>query len=151
VARQAELAPTVEERLRLEIDLAQRLASAGRLPEADALWNALGARVDGLPESATKIQALVARTAFVERTRGFDKARASWDGLIARYPWSLGVIEDRIDFLRRNGHADAARQALEDATARAADGHLVPLLTRLISDRSRRRISPGPRAPSIAC
>ena len=49
-------------------DLAQRLASAGRLPEADALWNALGARVDGLPESATKIQALVARTAFVERT-----------------------------------------------------------------------------------
>ena len=133
VARQAELAPTIEERLRLEIDLAQRLASAGRLPEADALWNALGARVDGLPESATKIQALVARTAFVERTRGFDKARASWDGLITRYPWSLGVIEDRIDFLRRNGHADAARQALEDATARAAEGHLVPLLTRLIS------------------
>ena len=31
VARQAELAPTAEERLRLEIDLAQRLASSGRV------------------------------------------------------------------------------------------------------------------------
>lgn len=133
VARQAELAPTIEERLRLEIDLAQRLAGAGRVPEADALWNSLGARVEALPESAAKIQALVARTAFVERTRGFDKARASWDGLIARYPWSLGVIEDRIDFLRRGGQPEAARQALEDATMRAAEGHLVPLLTRLIS------------------
>ncbi len=134
VARQAELAPTLEERLRLEIDLAQRLAGAGRVPEADALWNSLGARIEALPESASKIQALVSRAAFVERNGGFEKARASWDGLIAKYPWSLGVIEDRIAFLRRHGHAEEARQALEEATARAAPGHLVPLLTRLISE-----------------
>ncbi len=134
VARRAELAPTVEERLRLEIDLAQRFASAGRQAEADALWVTLGGRIDGMPESASKIQALVARASFVERTRGFEPARTSWDGLIAKYPWSLGVIEDRVQFLRRNGRADDARQALEDATVRAASGHLVPLLARLISE-----------------
>jgi len=134
VARQAELAPTVEERLRLEIDLAQRLASAGRMGDAFALWLALSTRIDALPESASKIQALVARATFVERNAGFEKARASWDALIAAYPWSLGVIEDRIHFLRRSGHADEARQALEDATVRAAEGHLVPLLMRLVSE-----------------
>ena len=134
VARQAELAPTVEERLRLEIDLAQRLASAGRVPEANALWNTLDARIETLPDSAAKIKALVSRAEFVERSGGFEKARASWEGLITKYPWSLGVIEDRASFLRRNGHADEARQALEDATARAAEGHLVPLLTRLVSE-----------------
>lgn len=134
VARQAEQAPTIEERLRLEIDLAQRLAAASRLSEADALWNALGARVEGLPESAVKIQALVAHAAFVERTRGFVKASASWNALLTRYPWSLGVIEDRIAFLRRNGHAEDARRALEEATVRAADGRRAPLLTRLITE-----------------
>ncbi len=134
VARQAELAPTVEERLRLEIDLAQRLASSGRVGEANALWNTLGARVETLPDSASKIKALVSRAEFIERNGGFEPARASWDGLIAKYPWSLGVIEDRAAFLRRNGRADEARQAIEDATSRAAEGHLVPLLTRLISE-----------------
>jgi len=134
VARQAELAPTIEERLRLEIDLAQRLASEGRMGEADVLWNALSTRIETLPESASKIQALVARAAFVERNRGFEKARGSWDVLIGKYPWSLGVIEDRIAFLRRHGRAVEARQALEEATVRAATGHLVPLLTRLVSE-----------------
>lgn len=134
VARQADLAPTIEERLRLEIDLAQRLASAGRVPEANALWNTLGERIEALPESASKIKALASRAAFVERNGGFEKARVSWDGLVAKYPWSLGVIEDRVTFLRRNGHADEARQALEDAASRAAEGHLVPLLTRLVSE-----------------
>jgi hypothetical protein len=134
VARQAEIAPTLEERLRLEIDLAQRLASEGRGEEASALWNTLGTRVDAMPDSATKIKALASRAAFLERNRGFEPARASWDGLIARYPWSLGVIEDRAAFLRRNGRADEARQAIENATAKAAPGHLVPLLTRLVSE-----------------
>ncbi len=134
VARQAELAPTVEERLRLEIDLAQRLASGGRLAEANALWNTLGARVEALPDSASKIKALVSRAAFIERNAGYEPARAAWDGLIAKYPWSLGVIEDRALFLRRNGRAEEARQAIEDATVRAAEGHLVPLLTRLVSE-----------------
>ena len=134
VARQAELAPTIEERLRLEIDLAQRLANEGRVPEADALWSSLAARIEALPESASKIKALVSRAEFVERSGGYEKARASWDGLIVKYPWSLGVIEDRASFLRRHGHAEEARQAIEDATVRAAEGHLVPLLTRLVSE-----------------
>ena len=134
VARQAELAPTIEERLRLEIDLAQRLASAGRVDEANALWITLGARVETLPDSASKIKALVSRAEFTERNGGFEKARASWDVLIAKYPWSLAVIEDRAAFLRRSGHADEARQAIEEATTRAAEGHLVPLLTRLVSE-----------------
>ena len=134
VARQAELAPTIEERLRLEIDLAQRLASSGRVAEANALWSTLGARVETLPDSASKIKALVSRAGFIERNGGFEQARASWDGLIAKYPWSLGVIEDRASFLRRNGRADEARQAIEDASTRAAEGHLVPLLTRLVSE-----------------
>ncbi|MBX7184045.1 MAG: hypothetical protein K1Y01_02775 [Vicinamibacteria bacterium] len=134
VARQAELAPTVEERLRLEIDLAQRLASSGRVAEANALWNTLGARVEALPDSASKLKALVSRAAFIERNSGYEPARASWDGLIAKYPWSLGVIEDRAFFLRRNGRAEEARQAIEDASNRAAEGHLVPLLTRLVSE-----------------
>ncbi|HQZ17182.1 MAG TPA: hypothetical protein PLD86_09950, partial [Vicinamibacteria bacterium] len=134
VARQAELAPTVEERLRLEIDLGRRLASSGRVAEANALWNTLGARIETLPDSASKIKALVSRAEFIERNGGFEPARASWDGLIAKYPWSLGVIEDRAAFLRRNGRADEARQAIEEATNRAAEGHLVPLLTRLVSE-----------------
>jgi hypothetical protein len=134
VARQAELAPTAEERLRLEIDLAQRLAGGGRVPEANTLWNTLRARIEALPDSAAKIKALAAHAQSIERNEGFEKARASWDSLIAKYPWSLGLIEDRTSFLRRNGHADEARQALEDATTRAAEGHLVPLLTRLVSE-----------------
>ncbi len=134
VARQAELAPTIEERLRLEIDLAQRLASEGRASEADSLWTSLASRIESLPESAAKIKALVSRAEFVERNRGYGQARVSWDGLLAKYPWSLGVIEDRALFLRRHGHAEEARQAIEDATLRAAEGHLVPLLTRLVSE-----------------
>lgn len=133
VAREAELAPTVEERLRLEIDLAQRLAGAGRVGEADTLWTSLASRIEGLPESAAKIQAEAAHAAFIERTAGFEKANAAWNGLIAKYPWSIGVIEDRIAFLFRNGRGDESRQALEEATTRAAEGHLVPLLTRLVS------------------
>jgi hypothetical protein len=134
VARQAELAPTIEERLRLEIDLAQRLASGGRLGEADALWQSLATRIETLPESAAKIKALVARVQFVERNSGFDKARLAWDGLIAKYPWSLGVIDDRVAFLSRHGKTQEALQALDDATVRAASGHLVPMLNRLISE-----------------
>jgi hypothetical protein len=134
VARQAELAPTIEERLRLEIDLAQRLASGGRLGEADALWQSLATRIETLPESAAKIKALVARVQFVERNSGFDKARVAWDGLNAKYPWSLGVIEDRVAFLTRHGKTQEALQALEDATVRAASGHLVPMLNRLVSE-----------------
>lgn len=134
VARQAELAPTIEERLALEVDLAQRLAKAGRTAEAEALWTAMIPRIESLPQGVAKIKTEVARAAFIETTGGFDKARASWDALVAKYPWSLGVIEDRVAFLGRNGRGDAARQALEDATARAAEGHLVPLLTRVVSE-----------------
>ncbi|MEO8359038.1 MAG: hypothetical protein ABI672_03325 [Vicinamibacteria bacterium] len=134
VARQAELAPTIEERLRLEIDLAQRLAAADRLPEADALWKSLATRIAPLPDTAPKIKAEVARVQFIERNAGFDKARVAWDSLIAKYPWSLGVIEDRVAFLSRNGKGVEARQALEDATQRAAQGHDAPLLTRLVTE-----------------
>lgn len=134
VARQAELAPTVEERLALEVDLAQRLAKAGRAAEAETLWTAMAGRIATLPAGVAKIKAEVARATFVESTGGFDKARATWDGLVAKYPWSLGVIEDRVAFLTRHGQGDAARQALEDATTRAAEGHLVPLLRRVVSE-----------------
>ena len=134
VARQADLAPTAEERLDKEIALSTRLAREGRRAEAETLWQALSVRIGGLPQSAAKIRAQVAHAAFIEQTGGKDAARSSWDRLIAQYPWSLGVIEDRIAFLRRQGKAEDARQALEDAALRAAEGHDVRLLTRLVTE-----------------
>ena len=41
------------------------------------------------------------RAAYVERTRGVDAAGRGVGELTARYPWSLGLLEDRLAFLGR--------------------------------------------------
>jgi hypothetical protein len=71
------------------------------------------------------------RAAYVERTRGADAAALEWRSLAVRYPWSLGVLEDRLDFLARVGRGAEGRRVLAEVIPRAAQGHREPLLGRL--------------------
>ena len=95
------------------------------------MWAALGPRMDALPEGAPRLRAEAERAAYVERARGVDAAAHEWARLGAKYPWSLGLLEDRLAFLLRTGRGNEERQVLEGVIARAGDGHRETLLERL--------------------
>jgi hypothetical protein len=134
LARQAELAPTAEARVDLEVRRARDLLEKGLAVEADAAWAALRARLDGLPEGAARLRAEAARAVHVERRRGVEAAAAHWRALTARYPWSLGLLEDRLAFLARSGRGEEGREVLEAVVATAGPGHREVLLERLTRD-----------------
>jgi hypothetical protein len=71
------------------------------------------------------------RAAYLERSQGPAGAAAEWERLAARYPWSLGMLEDHLAFLARVGREADGRAVLEQATVRAASGHREALLERL--------------------
>ena len=129
--RRSELALTEEERIAKEVERARFLADNGRRGEADALWANLASRIGRLPEGGPRMHAEAERAAYVERTRGVDEAAGVWRELGGRYPWSLGLLEDRLAFLARVGRGAEGREALADAASRAAAGHREDLLTRL--------------------
>jgi hypothetical protein len=131
LARRAALAPTDEERVAREIARAGYLLGKGRRAEADAAWAAVSPRVASLPEGAPRMRAEAGRAGYLERAQGPAAAAAEWERLGARYPWSLGLLEDRLAFLSRGGRGAEGRAVLEAVIPRAAPGHREPLLERL--------------------
>ncbi|BDU74199.1 hypothetical protein [Mesoterricola silvestris] len=131
MARRAELAPEEEERIRLEMDRARFLADNGRGQEADAVWAALEPRIGKLPEGSVKLRAESQRAGYLERTKGAAVAAADWRRITARYPWSLGLLDDRLAFLDRAKLPVEALDLLEQTVPRAAAGHRENLLQRL--------------------
>ena len=131
LARRAALASDAEERVTREIARASYLFANGRLAEADEAWKAVASRVATLPEGAPRMRAESERASFLERSQGSAAAALEWERLAARYPWSLGIVEDRVAFLARAGREPDARAVLEQAAARAASGHREALLERL--------------------
>jgi hypothetical protein len=133
-ARRAALAASDEQRVALEVERATFLFARGRRADADALWSTLQTRIGSLPQGAPRLHAEAERAAYLERSQGVDAAAREWQALTQRYPWSLGLLEDRLAFLARQGRGAEARQALEGVSARAASGHREALLQRLASE-----------------
>lgn len=143
LAREAALAPTEEKRIEAEIARAQFLAGCGRAAQATALWVSLGPRIDALPEGATKMHDLAAAARFAEETKG--DAHGAWTALGRRYPWSLGVFEDRLAFLFRTGRPTEGLDLLEKTAAGAAKGHQERLTERLAKESLDRGDAPRAR------
>jgi predicted Zn-dependent protease len=131
LARRSTIAPTEEERVAREVERARYLIGQGARAEADAVWAALVGRIGALPEGAPRMRAEVERCAYLERTEGAGAAATEWSRLATRYPWSLGILEDRLAFLARHGRGEEARRLLEGVVPRAGRGHREALLERL--------------------
>jgi len=131
MARRAELAPAEDERIRLEMERARFLADNGRVQEADAVWAALEPRIGKLPEGSVKLRAESQRAGYLERSKGVAAAAGDWRRITARYPWSLGLLDDRLAFLDRAKLGTEALDLLEQTIPRAASGHRENLLERL--------------------
>ncbi len=145
LARRAELAGSAEERVAREVERARFLLERGRQAQADALWTALEKRIGALPQGAPRLRAEAERVGYVERTRGVNAAAQEWQALTGRYPWSKGLLEDRLAFLNRSGRGAEARAVLEEAAPRAASGHREPLLERLSREALEARDLPQAR------
>ncbi|HXC17007.1 MAG TPA: hypothetical protein VNV60_06150 [Holophagaceae bacterium] len=133
-ARRAQLAPTEEDRIQQEMARATYLADNGRRGDADAVWTQLAPRITALPEGPTRMRAEAQRAAFLERSQGAPAAAQEWQRLSARYPWSLGVLQDRAAFLARTGQGEQARALIEVAIPKAGAGHREALLEQLTQD-----------------
>jgi len=134
MARRAALATTAEDRVTREIARARYLYENGRTAEADEAWSGVASRVAALPEGAPRMRAEAERASYLERAQGTAAAAAEWERLSARYPWSLGVLEDRLAFLNRNGRGREARALVEAVAPKAAAGHREDLLARLATE-----------------
>jgi hypothetical protein len=134
MARRASLAPTEEDRIQKEMTRADFLAGKGRAADADAVWASLDARIGALPEGSVRLKAEAGRAAYLERAKGVEAAAVEWRRVTGRYPWSLGLLEDRLAFLQRANKGEEARAALEAVLPRAAAGHREALLERLTQD-----------------
>ncbi len=134
MARRAALATSEEDRIQKDMARADFLAGKGRAAEADAVWASLDARIGALPEGTVRLKAEAGRAAYIERAKGADAAAQDWRRITTRYPWSLGLLEDRLAFLQRVNRGDEARATLEGVLPRAATGHREPLLERLTQD-----------------
>jgi predicted Zn-dependent protease len=131
MARRATLLPTEEEKVAAEAARARYLLENGRREEADAVFAALAGRIGSLPDGLARMRAEADRAQYFERAKGAEAAAAEWAALSARYPWSLGLLEDRLAFLGRTGRGAEGRKVLEAVVPRAATGHREPLLERL--------------------
>lgn len=134
MARRATLAPSEEDRIQKEMARADFLAAKGRAADADAVWASLDARIGTLPEGSVRLRAEAGRAAFLERSKGIEAAAAEWRRVTGRFPWSLGLLEDRLAFLQRAHRGEEARAALEAVLPKAAAGHREALLERLTQD-----------------
>lgn len=131
LARESELASTPEARIDAELARARFLGANGRTAEAAKIPPALLSRIDALSEGPAKIRALVTLARFAEE-RG-DPVEA-WARVSAKYPWSLGVLDDHLEFLFRTGKTRDALDLLERRTASAAAGHRERLIERLVNE-----------------
>jgi hypothetical protein len=131
MARRAELADNAEDRIRVEMERADFLVSNGRGDDASAVWSLIETLIASLPDGVAKMKTEAARASFLERSGSVSAAAAEWKRLGKRYPWSYGLFEDHLAFLRRTGAPGECRALLEDASSRAAEGFRLPLLQQL--------------------
>lgn len=134
MARRAALAPSDEDRIQKEMARADFLSGKRRTAEADAVWASLDARIGALPEGSIRLRAEAGRAAYLERAKGVEAAAQEWRRVTGRFPWSLGLLEDRLAFLQRVNKGEEARATLESVLPKAAVGHREPLLERLTQD-----------------
>ncbi len=134
MARRAVLAPTEEDRIRQEMARADFLTEKGLTAEADAVWAGLEARIGALPAGTVRLKAEAGRAAYLERAKGVEAAAQEWRRVSERFPWSLGLLEDRLAFLNRAGRGEESRAVLEGVLPKAAAGHREALLERLTSE-----------------
>ncbi len=134
MARRAALSPSDEDRIQKEMARADFLSGKGRAAEADAVWASLDARIGALPEGTVRLKAEAGRAGYLERAKGVEAAAAEWRRVTSRFPWSLGLLEDRLAFLQRNAKGEEGRAALESVLPKAAAGHREPLLERLTQE-----------------
>ena len=134
LARRAALTTSEEERIQKEMARADFLFEKKRPAEADAVWAWLDARIGTLPEGSVRLKAEAGRAAFFERAKGAEPAAEEWRRVTNRFPWSLGLLEDRLAFLQRTNRGEEARAALEGVLPKAAAGHREALLERLTQD-----------------
>jgi hypothetical protein len=134
LARRAALATSEEERIQKEMARADYLFEKKRPVEADAVWAWLDARIGTLPEGSVRLKAEAGRAAYFERAKGAEAAAEEWRRVTSRFPWSLGLLEDRLAFLQRTNRGEEARAALEGVLPKAAAGHREALLERLTQD-----------------
>ncbi len=134
MARRAALAPSEEDRIQKEMARADFLSGKGRAAEADGVWASLEARIGALPEGSVRLRAEAGRAGYLERAKGVEAAAQEWRKVTGRFPWSLGLLEDRLAFLQRSNKGEEARATLEAVLPKAATGHREPLLERLTQD-----------------
>src|SRR3989442_12023906 len=125
------MAPNEEARIAQEVARARYLFENGRTVEADAVWASLAGRIEALPEGAPRMRAEAERAAYLERSKGVDAAVREWARLGERYPWSMGLLEDRLAFLARHGREAGGRTLLQALIPPAAPRPREPLLERL--------------------
>ena len=77
------------------------------------------------------MRGLVERARHIERSQGEDQAASFWREITRAYPWSLGILEDRISFLDRAGRRAELLDLLEEVAPKAADGYRRSFLSRL--------------------
>jgi len=129
LSREAELLPGEEERIAKGLERARFLLGHERAAEARTAARALRPRIEALPDEGTRLRHLVELARFLEEAG--EDSRPLWSEVSAKYPWSLGLLEDRVSFELRNERAVEALTLLEDASRRAAPGHRENLTERL--------------------
>lgn len=129
LSREAELLPGEEERIAKGLERARFLLGHERAAEARTAARALRTRIEALPDEGTRIRHVVELARFLEDAG--EDVRPLWSEVSARYPWSLGLLEDRVAFELRSERAAEALALLEDASKRAAPGHRQNLTERL--------------------
>jgi hypothetical protein len=134
LARRATLATSEEDRIQKEMARADFLSEKKRPAEADAVWAWLDTHIGTLPEGGVRLKAEAGRAAYFERAKGAEAAAQEWRRVTTRFPWSLGLLDDRVAFLQRNNRGEEARAALEAVLPKAAAGHREALLERLTQD-----------------
>lgn len=132
LAREAALAPDAETRLVKRVARARWLLARGRGDEVRKDLPALAGQARALPEEGARIRNLAALARLAEEAGG--DAAAAWRDLGVSFPWSLGVLEDRVDFLFRTSENAAALDLLEKSAATAAAGHRERLTERVAKE-----------------
>ncbi len=130
--REAALMPSEEGRIEKETARIRYLIENGRPAPAREAATRLGSRVQALPEGAAKLRSLATLARLSEETGGTPAEE--FKKLTDRYPWSLGLLEDRLEFCFRTGRDAEGLDLLEKTAATAAEGHKQQLTQRLVKE-----------------
>jgi hypothetical protein len=130
--REAMLMPTEEERIEKELARVNFFVTRNQPAEARQVMAKLETRLGSMGDSGLKIRTLATLARTTERLGG--NAGDAFRALTDKYPWSLGVVEDRAEFCFRNNRNQEGLDVIEKAAASAAAGHKEKLSERLVKE-----------------